>query len=222
MPEQAGLGLVLGFTSPLLLSALVIPTRYYVVLTSSVSIKPFPHLRTPSFRSASQLSMSCSVAQAHEFLNAAKAFDWDTVLHMLDSDATLVNQQPSQRWSALHQAAFEPNMYIVSRLLAKRADVNVRSRDGLTPMDIIAGNQGEQNQDTAQQQAETIRSLLSATFINLEEAESENTMPPSVTVATSPEGGGREVASTSSPPPPQEEMGYNEMEQKAEKPDWEA
>lgn len=166
--------------------------------------------------------MSCSVAQVHEFLNAAKAFDWDTVLLMLDSDATLVNQQPSQRWSALHQAAFEPNMYIVSRLLAKRADVNVRSRDGLTPMDIIAGNQGEQNQDTAQQQAETIRSLLSAPFLNLEEAESENTMPPSVNVATSPEGGGREVASTSSPPPPQEEVGYNEMEQKAEEPDWEA
>ena len=69
---------------------------------------------------------------------------------------------------------------------------------------------------------ETIRYLLSAARIDLEEAESENTLPPSVNVATSPEGGGREVASTSSPPPPQEEMGNNEMEQEAEKPDWEA
>eukprot|EP01043_Picozoa_sp_COSAG02_P106771 COSAG02_NODE_42774_length_381_cov_0.939716_1_plen_81_part_10 len=47
--------------------------------------------------------------RAHEFLNLAKHFHWDAVEEALRADPSLVNVQPSRRWSALHQAARSNN-----------------------------------------------------------------------------------------------------------------
>ena len=48
--------------------------------------------------------MRIRVAHEHEFLDAAKRFDFETVRTLCEESPSLVNAQPSGRLSALHQA----------------------------------------------------------------------------------------------------------------------
>lgn len=72
----------------------------------------------------------------HEFLDSAKAFNWDTVKGMLKETPDLVNVQPAGRWSALHQAAFEGNAAIATFLIEQGASLNAKTRGGKTPADV--------------------------------------------------------------------------------------
>ena len=77
---------------------------------------------------------------AHSFLDAAKTFDWEAVELMLAQHPALINVQPCLRWSALHQAAFQPNLSMVLRLLQKRADPLLVTSTGESPLDLVCLN----------------------------------------------------------------------------------
>merc|ERR1712205_59971 len=46
-----------------------------------------------------------SDADAHQFLDFARDYNWDDVKRLVNSKPDIVGVQPRQRWSALHQAA---------------------------------------------------------------------------------------------------------------------
>ena len=91
------------------------------------------------FSSVMTSTMACNsdASLQHAFLDAAKAFDWDEVWRMLENDPQLVIAQPMGRWSALHQAAFEPNELVVGRLLDLKADVDAVTGSGFS-VDAVA------------------------------------------------------------------------------------
>lgn len=43
---------------------------------------------------------------AHQFLDQARAFNWELVVEGVNMWPNVINQTPCGRWSALHQAAF--------------------------------------------------------------------------------------------------------------------
>tara|TARA_B100001094_G_C17984001_1_gene696680 strand:+ start:210 stop:959 length:750 start_codon:yes stop_codon:yes gene_type:complete len=94
---------------------------------------------------------------AHKFLNEARAFRWRAVKWALWVTPRLVNVQPKDhegnpRWSALHQAVHQGNIGLkggemaatheaaaaeaVKMLLDKRADPNLKDKDGVTPQSL--------------------------------------------------------------------------------------
>jgi len=75
----------------------------------------------------------------HDFLDNAKAFNWDSIKGQLEMTPDLVNVQPAGRWTALHQAAFEGNKEIAEFLLDKGASVNATTRDGKSPSTVAKG-----------------------------------------------------------------------------------
>mmetsp|Transcript_28897 Transcript_28897/g.68088 ORF Transcript_28897/g.68088 Transcript_28897/m.68088 type:complete len:269 (+) Transcript_28897:41-847(+) len=72
----------------------------------------------------------------HDFLDNAKSFNWPAVKSMLEETPDLINAQPSMRWSALHQAAYEGNAEMASFLLEKGADPHSQTRSGQTPAEV--------------------------------------------------------------------------------------
>ena len=66
--------------------------------------------------------------QQHAFLDRAKAFDWAAVKVALIAEPNLVNVTPSDRWSALHQAALSGDAEAVKLLLRFGADLHSRAR----------------------------------------------------------------------------------------------
>eukprot|EP00927_Polykrikos_kofoidii_P033149 TRINITY_DN2805_c0_g1_i1.p1 TRINITY_DN2805_c0_g1~~TRINITY_DN2805_c0_g1_i1.p1 ORF type:complete len:287 (-),score=81.20 TRINITY_DN2805_c0_g1_i1:69-929(-) len=72
----------------------------------------------------------------HEFLDHAKAFEWDDVKTMLGEKSDLINVQPCGRWTALHQAAFNGNKEVAELLLEKGASVNATTRQGKLPFEV--------------------------------------------------------------------------------------
>jgi len=75
----------------------------------------------------------------HLFLNAAKERVWSVVFKMLQESPSLINVQPSDRWSALHQAANEGQEVVCADLLALRADPNALTTSGETPLQVAIG-----------------------------------------------------------------------------------
>jgi len=75
----------------------------------------------------------------HEFLNAAKNYDWDVVRSKVEAQPKLINVRPCGRWSALHQAAAAGDAGMVSWLLAHNADVGVQNRSNQTPLMVASG-----------------------------------------------------------------------------------
>jgi hypothetical protein len=55
---------------------------------------------------------------------------------LIEAKPGLVNVQPAQRWSALHQAAAAGDKAMVKWLLAKGADRKCVNRDGETPLAV--------------------------------------------------------------------------------------
>ena len=77
-----------------------------------------------------------ALAQQHAFCDAAKSRDFAKVKAMLDREPALVNVQPAQRWSALHQFSKAGNEEAVELLLALHADKAAKTKDGETPLDV--------------------------------------------------------------------------------------
>jgi len=72
----------------------------------------------------------------HAFLDAAKMFNWDKVMQMVGLHPELIHAQPCNRRAALHQAACQPNLTTVQRLLCLRAVPAVVTSAGQTPSDL--------------------------------------------------------------------------------------
>lgn len=96
---------------------------------------PKPSGRAAAGRAAAAAAAP-PVAKQHTFLDHAKSFDFKTVREMLEETPELVNVQPANRWSALHQAAEAGKPTAVKMLLSKGADVNLKTKDGRTPQDV--------------------------------------------------------------------------------------
>jgi len=77
-----------------------------------------------------------SEREQHAFLDAAKNNRFAQVRQFVLATPSFVNCQPAGRWSALHQAAQFGNVEAVTFLLEHGASVTVRTRDGLTPLDV--------------------------------------------------------------------------------------
>ena len=77
----------------------------------------------------------------HQFLDAAKNFDWDQVQAALDAVPALINAQPKNRWSALHQASHSGDMNAVESLLKRQADPTLTTSDGRTPLQVAKDGQ---------------------------------------------------------------------------------
>ena len=97
-----------------------------------------------------------SMEDQHAFLEAAKTFAWDKVMETIDTYPVIVNSQPCRRWSALHQASFQGNAYIVTELLAKRANVwATASSTNERPIDVVG-----QYENCTSQEKEMVQRLL--------------------------------------------------------------
>eukprot|EP00434_Breviolum_minutum_P037200 symbB.v1.2.032978.t1/scaffold4020.1/size47400/11 len=72
----------------------------------------------------------------HDFLDNAKSFNWAAVKDLLQENPDLINVQPSMRWTALHQAAFDGNAEMADFLLKQGADPNAQTRSGQTPAEV--------------------------------------------------------------------------------------
>merc|ERR1711920_1103472 len=80
------------------------------------------------------------LARQHKFLDHAKNREWDPIREMLAESLDLINVQPEQRYSVLHHAAKRGDAEFVGHLLACRADVLARTRDGKTVADQAQDN----------------------------------------------------------------------------------
>lgn len=76
------------------------------------------------------------VAEQHAFLDLSKKRDWASIRTSLSASPGLINVQPMGRWSVLHQAAEAANAETVTFLLEQRADVNSKTKDGKTPLEV--------------------------------------------------------------------------------------
>ena len=72
----------------------------------------------------------------HHFLDYAKSGDWDKVQYLLKQNRTLINETPSGRWSALHQAAGKGNEKMVKYLLDNGADRYITNNRGKIPIEV--------------------------------------------------------------------------------------
>ena len=77
----------------------------------------------------------------HAFLDLAKDYDWAAVEQALTAQPELVDVQPRQRWSALHQAASVDDAAAVAMLLRFGADPSVRNAEGQTPRELTQSEQ---------------------------------------------------------------------------------
>eukprot|EP00440_Ansanella_granifera_P037446 gb/GFBE01040627.1/.p1 GENE.gb/GFBE01040627.1/~~gb/GFBE01040627.1/.p1 ORF type:complete len:272 (+),score=86.55 gb/GFBE01040627.1/:1-816(+) len=75
----------------------------------------------------------------HDFLDAAKSFNWSEVKTMLEAAPDLINVQPCMRWTALHQAAYEGNAEMATFLLEKGADATALTRSGQSCSEVAKG-----------------------------------------------------------------------------------
>ena len=98
--------------------------------SSSGGSSPTPPAPAPAAAS------SLPIAQQHAFCDLAKQRDFAKVKSMLEAEPRLVNVQPSQRWSALHQFAKAGHEEAVRYLLSLHADKDATTRDGQTALSL--------------------------------------------------------------------------------------
>ena len=91
--------------------------------------------------------------QQHEFLDAAKKGDFAAVRAQLEAEPLLLNVQPADRWSALHQFAQAGKAEAVAFLLSKGASREATTIDGKTPLGVT-------NDDEHDECAAAVRKLL--------------------------------------------------------------
>ena len=79
----------------------------------------------------------------HEFLNAAQRYDWNEVKDMLEASdeqrRLLINAQPAERWTALHQAAGCGDIEMVKYLVENGAELHLLTKDGMKPSEVAKG-----------------------------------------------------------------------------------
>eukprot|EP00930_Biecheleria_cincta_P073968 TRINITY_DN61214_c0_g1_i1.p1 TRINITY_DN61214_c0_g1~~TRINITY_DN61214_c0_g1_i1.p1 ORF type:complete len:585 (-),score=153.33 TRINITY_DN61214_c0_g1_i1:60-1784(-) len=78
------------------------------------------------------------IAEQHAFLDLAKDNKWAEVKRKVNAKPSIVGVTPAQRWSALHQAAASGDADMVKFLLDKGASIDVKNKDGETPLDVAA------------------------------------------------------------------------------------
>lgn len=78
------------------------------------------------------------IAEQHAFLDLAKDYKWAEIKRKVNAKPSIVGVTPAQRWSALHQAAASGDSDIVKFLLDKGATIDVKNKDGQTPLDVAA------------------------------------------------------------------------------------
>lgn len=86
--------------------------------------------------SAGLSNQAAASAEQHAFLDAAKYGNFSQVESMVRARPDLVNCQPAVRWTALHHASHQGNARAVRFLLANGASTALRTRDGLTPVEV--------------------------------------------------------------------------------------
>lgn len=75
--------------------------------------------------------------KAHDFLNFAKKYNASEVEKLLKIDPSLINRQPSGRWSALHQFAENGDLNFVQKLVRDYGgNLNLTNSDGKKPHEI--------------------------------------------------------------------------------------
>jgi len=79
-------------------------------------------------------------ADQHAFCDLAKDYKWDELKQLVNATPNIVGVHPCQRWTALHQAAASGDADIVKWLLDKKAPVDVKNKDGHTPVDVAAND----------------------------------------------------------------------------------
>eukprot|EP00927_Polykrikos_kofoidii_P067253 TRINITY_DN62765_c0_g1_i1.p1 TRINITY_DN62765_c0_g1~~TRINITY_DN62765_c0_g1_i1.p1 ORF type:complete len:326 (-),score=89.24 TRINITY_DN62765_c0_g1_i1:136-1059(-) len=77
-----------------------------------------------------------SLEEQHAFLDKAKEYKFKEVRKLILQNPAYVNVQPAGRWSALHQAAEWGDVSEVKWLLTHDADINVKTKDGKTPLEV--------------------------------------------------------------------------------------
>jgi len=90
----------------------------------------------PKAKAAAVGSQCVSVPDQHKFLDLARDYKWDEIKRLVNATPQIVNVQPCQRWSALHQAAASGDVDIVKFLLDHGALTDVTTKDGDTPADV--------------------------------------------------------------------------------------
>ena len=75
----------------------------------------------------------------YQLLNAARQGKIEDVKRMLDGDKSSININKKRKkngYTALHYAAFEEHLDIVEVLLDHGTDINIKNKDGETPLDL--------------------------------------------------------------------------------------
>ena len=87
---------------------------------------------------ANMNNISIPIEKQHKFLDAAKAGYWDIVREMLIADINLINVTGghTNRWSALHQAAYQNNLEMVNYLVLNGANKLLKNSDGYLPCNV--------------------------------------------------------------------------------------
>mmetsp|Transcript_137044 Transcript_137044/g.382122 ORF Transcript_137044/g.382122 Transcript_137044/m.382122 type:complete len:312 (-) Transcript_137044:48-983(-) len=75
----------------------------------------------------------------HQFLDHAKAFEWEEVKSMLTRAPNLINVQPAGRWTALHQAAYEGNKDMAEYLVRQGSNLQALTHARKTPLQVAKG-----------------------------------------------------------------------------------
>lgn len=99
----------------------------------------------------------------HGFLDLAKHRKWDALKAAVTKTPDLVNARPSARWPALHQAAQAGNADVVGFLLEHGADINARTTDGRTAMDVASS-------EDVRRLLEPVKTKLEHAFLDLAKA----------------------------------------------------
>ena len=97
-------------------------------------------LATPPDSATEFFRQKVAIEMQHQFADAAKVFDWEHVISMLQEVPSLLNTQaPSEvglRWPVLHQAIYCSDKKMVATLINLGADIFAENRDGLNALGL--------------------------------------------------------------------------------------
>lgn len=92
-------------------------------------------------QAAVEALLDCGVnVSIHE---AAALGDWDTIAYMLNMEQRLISEYSYDGWTPLHLACFFGGYEAAELLIKRGADVNARSKNGMSNMPIHAAAAGK-------------------------------------------------------------------------------
>lgn len=80
---------------------------------------------------------------SEELFNQIRKQDWSYYLSYLTDDATLLHRCDALGNQALHIAAYQGNLEVISQLIEQGADVNAENNNHITALDLAASNGDE-------------------------------------------------------------------------------